>query len=76
MRRIAIALSLLAALSACETVNSDGWTGGASTPFSQAEETCEEQVDKIEDETRKPIFFTECMRAFGWEPKPGVVPNT
>lgn len=68
MRFLAPALCLIA-LSGCETTNADGWTGGATTPFDQAERSCEEQMEFISQEENRREFFIGCMRALGWEPK-------
>ena len=67
------ALAAVVALAACETTTSDDWTGGGSTPFKQAERSCEEQTQNIRSEEAgaKADFFVGCMKALGWEPKPG-----
>lgn len=63
------------ALSACETTNSEDWTGGGSTPFGTAERTCEDQAANIREEDNRAAFFTGCMQALGWEPRPGTSPD-
>lgn len=71
MRRTALVLAAALALSACETTNSDDWTGGAGTPFKTAEKSCENLLaDVAKDEDRRE-FFIGCMQALGWTPKPG-----
>ena len=63
---------LLLSLAACETTNSEDWIeGDPRVPFSDAEETCEEQAESIEDEEDRPEFFAGCMTVLGWTPKPG-----
>ena len=69
MRRALIALPLLA-LAACETTNSDEWSGGDGTPFKQAERSCLELTESIEASAEKRDFFIGCMGALGWAPKP------
>ena len=69
------AIVILLAATGCETVNSDGWTGSNATPFGQAERSCEEQSSNIEVESDRSQFFTGCMKALGWTPKPGVKPD-
>ena len=66
-----VVLALALALSACETTNSDNWTGGATTPFNQAERSCESLVEDIEKEDNRRDFFIGCMQSLGWAPKPG-----
>ena len=56
-------------LTACETTNSEDWTGGATTPFEQAERSCETQMEFISQEENRRTFFIGCMRALGWTPK-------
>ena len=58
-------------LASCETTNSDNWTGGASTPFNQAERSCESLVEDIDLKDNRREFFIGCMRSLGWAPKPG-----
>ena len=69
MPKVALALFALAALPACETTNSEDWVGGASTPFEQAERSCEEQMDSIHEQENRREFFIGCMSALGWMPK-------
>ena len=64
-----VVLALL--LAACETTNSDDWTGGASTSFNQAERSCSTLMTDIDREERRRDFFIGCMRSLGWAPKPG-----
>lgn len=71
MRRTLPILLIPFALSACETTNSDEWTGGAATPFGQAEKSCTDLLDTISDNDDRREFFVGCMRALGWTPKPG-----
>jgi|GEM_PF-5318158 len=59
------------ALAACQTTTSDEWTGDGSTDFTQAERSCEKQTENIEEKAERAEFFVGCMRALGWEPKPG-----
>lgn len=70
MRRI-IPLSAILALCACETTNSDDWTGGTGTGFKQAERSCAELTQSIEDSADRREFFIGCMGSLGWTPKPG-----
>lgn len=70
MPRSTTVVLLALALAACETTNSDNWTGGASTPFNQAERSCEGMVEDIEREDNRRDFFIGCMQALGWTPKP------
>ncbi|ANY20821.1 hypothetical protein A6F68_02321 [Tsuneonella dongtanensis] len=64
-----IAVAVL--LSGCETTNSSDWTGGAATPFDQAEKSCLELTESIADAADKRDFFIDCMGALGWTPNPG-----
>ena len=64
-----LALVAITGLTACETTNSDDWTGGATTSFEQAERSCEEQMEFISQEENRREFFIGCMRALGWVPK-------
>lgn len=58
-------------LSACETTNSDNWTGGTATPFNHAERSCGSLTDDISKDENRRDFFIGCMQALGWTPKPG-----
>lgn len=71
MRRALCLAPVLFSLAACETTNSDDWTGGEGTPFNQAERTCLSMVADVEEETARRDFFIGCMSALGWAPKPG-----
>ena len=62
-------------LGACETTNSEDWTGGDATPFHTAERTCEDQAANIREQENRSQFFIGCMQALGWEPKPGTEPD-
>ena len=65
------------ALAGCETTNSKDWVeGDPSVPFNDAEETCEDQAESIEEEENRPEFFADCMAALGWTPKPGTTFST
>ena len=64
---IAFALALVS----CGTTNKPDWTGGAGASFRNAEITCENQAERIEDEANRSDFFVGCMGALGWTPKPG-----
>lgn len=70
MRRALILFAAIA-LSACQTTDSDDWTGGAHTPFGQAEKSCTELLQTISREQNRREFFVGCMGALGWTPKPG-----
>ena len=70
VRSMSVTLIVLA-LGACETTNSDSWTGGAGTPFNQAERSCGSLVDDVEKEESRREFFIGCMQSLGWTPKPG-----
>ncbi|WP_390551374.1 hypothetical protein [Qipengyuania sp. MTN3-11] len=61
----------LFALTACETTNSDEWTGGATTPFAQAERSCREQLEFVSEEENRREVFIGCMAALGWQPRAG-----
>lgn len=63
--------ALAAALAGCETTNSDNWTGGATTPFNQAERSCLSLAQDVETAERRRDFFVGCMASLGWAPKPG-----
>ena len=69
--RAAFSALLLLVLAACETTNSDDWTGGDGTPFNQAERSCGELNKSIAKEEDRRAFFIGCMGALGWAPKPG-----
>lgn len=71
MRRTVFAAAFALSLGACETTNSDNWTGGASTPFNQAERSCESLAKDVEKEDNRRDFFIGCMQSLGWSPKPG-----
>jgi hypothetical protein len=71
MRRTLLAIPLLLGLAACKTSGSDDWTGGAQTPFGQAERSCTELLDTISREEDRREFFIGCMGALGWTPRPG-----
>ena len=58
-------------LAGCETTNSDDWTGGEGTPFTNAERSCFSLVEDVEEEEKRREFFIGCMAALGWAPKPG-----
>lgn len=65
-------LAALALLAACQTTDDSEWTrGSVSTPFNQAERTCQDQQAFVADEAKRPAFFTECMAALGWTPRAG-----
>jgi hypothetical protein len=70
MRRTIPMIAILA-LGACETTNSDQWTGGAGTPFKQAERSCGELTKSIREEADRRDFFIGCMGSLGWTPRPG-----
>lgn len=57
-------------LTACETTNSENWTGGASTSFNQAERSCGVLADDVEAAENRREFFIGCMGSLGWSPKP------
>ena len=71
MHRSTNVVGIALLLAACETTNSDDWTGGASTPFNQAERSCAVLMTDIQQEDRRRDFFIGCMRSLGWNPKPG-----
>ncbi len=71
MRRTALLLAAAFVLSACETTNSDDWSGGEGTPFKQAEKSCESLLPDIGKDEDRREFFIGCMGALGWSPKPG-----
>ena len=71
MRRTLFALPFFLVLAACETTNSDDWTGGAHTPFGQAERSCTDLLDTISQDEDRREFFIGCMGALGWSPRPG-----
>ena len=70
---IRVATAVLFVQTGCQSTTSDDWDGGASTPFTQAERSCEEQTQSIRSEEpgAKREFFVGCMSALGWTPKPG-----
>lgn len=70
MRRT-IPIFAVLALCACKTTNSDDWTGGARTPFKQAERSCGELTEAIRKQAARREFFVGCMGSLGWTPKPG-----
>jgi hypothetical protein len=70
VRRVA-PIAVLLALAACETTNSSDWTGGAGTPFKQAERSCNELVPSVAKQESRRDFFVGCMKALGWTPRPG-----
>lgn len=61
----------LLALAACESTNSSDWTGGATTPFKQAERSCGDLLKSVKLEADRRDFFIGCMGALGWAPRPG-----
>ncbi|MGN3973084.1 hypothetical protein [Tsuneonella sp. SYSU-LHT278] len=69
MRRALILFAAIA-LPACQTTDSDDWTGGAHTPFGQAEKSCTELLQTTSKEQNRREFFVGCMGALGWTPKP------
>lgn len=71
MARLAKVAMVALLLSACETTNSDDWTGGSGTPFDQAERSCGELVKSIDQEADRRDFFVGCMASLGWAPRPG-----
>jgi len=71
MRRTVIVLATALALAACETTNSEDWTGDPGTPFKQAEKSCENLLPDIGMDEDRREFFIGCMGALGWSPKPG-----
>ncbi|MFA9199685.1 MAG: hypothetical protein ACEQR8_00655 [Cypionkella sp.] len=58
-------------LAGCETTNSDNWTGGATTPFNQAERSCLSLAQDVAEEADRREMFVGCMAALGWSPRPG-----
>ena len=58
-------------LTACETTNSDDWTGGEGTPFKTAEKSCENLLPDVAKEKDRREFFIGCMQSLGWTPRPG-----
>ena len=59
-------------LAGCETTNESEWASApGGTPFDQAEQTCEAQLEFVAQEAARRGFFVECMAAFDWTPKPG-----
>ena len=76
MRLLAMPLAALS-LAGCETTNGSDWVeNDPSVPFDDAESTCEEQTESIENEENRPEFFTDCIVALGWTPKPGTTFST
>ena len=71
MRRKLPLIVVLAVLASCKTDDSDDWTGGATTPYRQAELSCSELLESISEESDRRAFFIGCMGALGWAPKPG-----
>jgi len=71
MRRLILAATLPGLLGACETTNSDSWTGGARTSFNQAERSCELLAEDVEADSNRREFFIGCMGSLGWSPRPG-----
>lgn len=71
MRRSTNVVLIALALAGCETTNSDDWVGGATTPFGQAERSCESLIEDIETAERRRDFFVGCMASLGWTPKAG-----
>jgi hypothetical protein len=69
--RIAAGLAALALLGACETTNSDDWSGSGGTPYRTAEKTCLTETQAISKEGNRREFFIGCMGALGWRPGPG-----
>ena len=67
----ALLLVATASLCGCETTNESEWTGGEGASFRNAEITCENQAESIEEEANRSDFFVACMGALGWTPKPG-----
>ena len=69
--RVRLSLLCLLLLAACETTNSNDWTGGNGTPFKQAERSCNELLPAVAKEEDRREFFIGCMQALGWTPKVG-----
>ena len=70
-KRLAL-VAVALVLAGCETTNEDEWTSAAGgTPFDQAEDTCETQLEFIESEEGHQRFFVDCMAAYDWRPRPG-----
>ena len=69
--RVRLSLLCLLLLAACETTNSNDWTGGNGTPFKQAERSCNELLSTVAKEEDRREFFIGCMAALGWAPKAG-----
>ena len=72
MRRAIITAVSLIALAGCRTTSSDGWTGGGSTPFKQAERSCTDLTKTIGEEADRRDFFVGCMGSLGWTAGPNV----
>ena len=70
-RAILIPVSVIA-LGACRTTSSDGWTGGGSTSFKQAERSCTDLTKTIGEEADRREFFIGCMGSLGWAAGPNV----
>jgi hypothetical protein len=70
MRRAFLVIALFA-VSACKTANSDDWSGGAATPFKQAERSCTELAQSISQDADRRDFFIGCMGSLGWSPRAG-----
>ena len=71
-RVLQVATALFAiALAGCQTTDDENWVeSDPSTPFNQAEVSCENQtanIDKVED---RPEYFVGCMGTLGWSPRP------
>lgn len=68
-RAILIAVSMFA-IAGCRTTNADGWTGGGTTPFNQAERSCTDLTKTIGEEADRREFFIGCMGSLGWAAGP------
>lgn len=75
--RVIVVLAAAALLAACQTTDGSDWIAGkATTPFSQAKRTCQDQQEFVADKDKRPQFFTECMAALGWTPRVGAAAST
>ena len=75
MRRAFVIAITMIALAGCRTTNADNWTGGATTPFKQAERSCTDLAESIAEDADRRDFFVGCMGSLGWTPRPGAEIN-